>query len=57
MCHAHQQVLREIAACFNTTNKTLEDLARAEDLEMIQSVQRVLATTEPPAWYHPQKPW
>lgn len=53
-------VLDTDAPCYSVvvaTNKTLEDLARAEDLEMIQSVQRVLATTEPPAWYRPQKPW
>jgi hypothetical protein len=32
-------------------NKTAEDLARAEDLEMIQNVQRVMGTNNPPAWY------
>lgn len=47
-------VLDTGAPCYSVvvaTNKTLEDL------EMIQSVQRVLATTESPAWYRPQKPW
>jgi hypothetical protein len=39
------------------TNKTAEDLARAEDLEMIQNVQRVMGTNQPPAWYIPQEPW
>ena len=37
------------------TNKTVEDLERAKDLEMIQSVQRVLGTKEPPAWYRPRR--
>jgi hypothetical protein len=39
------------------TNKTTEDLARAEDLEMIQNVQRVMGVSNPPAWYIPQKAW
>ena len=46
------------AACYSivvATNKTVEDLERAKDLEMIQSVQRVLGTTEPPAWYRPER--
>jgi len=46
------------AAAFSVvvaTNKTTEDLARAEDLEMIQNVQRVMGSTQPPAWYIPQK--
>jgi hypothetical protein len=46
------------ALCYSVvvaTNKTAEDLARAEDLEMIQTVQRVMGATEPPAWYRPQK--
>ncbi|KIM79915.1 hypothetical protein PILCRDRAFT_548438 [Piloderma croceum F 1598] len=37
------------------TNKTVEDMARAEDLEMIQNVQRVMAANQPPAWYIPQR--
>ena len=47
------------AACYSivvATNKTVEDLERAKDLEMIRSVQRVLGTTEPPAWYRPERP-
>ena len=46
------------AACCSVVvamNKTTEDLARAEDLEMIQTVQRVMGVMEPPAWYRPQK--
>ena len=46
------------AACYSivvATNKTVEDLERAKDLEMIRSVQRVLGTTEPPAWYRPER--
>ena len=39
------------------TNKTVEDLARAEDLEMIQNVQRVMGASQPPAWYIPQRSW
>ena len=46
------------AACYSVvvaTNKTAEDLERAKDLKMIRSVQRVLGTTEPPAWYRPER--
>jgi len=46
------------ATCYSVvvaTNKTGEDLARAEDLEMIQNVAQVMGATEPPAWYRPQK--
>jgi hypothetical protein len=46
------------AGCFFivvATNGTAEDLERAKDLEMIQSVQRVLGTMEPPAWYRPRR--
>ena len=46
------------AACYSivvATNKTVEDLERVKDLEMIRSVQRVLGTTEPPAWYRPER--
>jgi hypothetical protein len=53
-------VLDTGAPCYSVvvaTNKTPEDLARAEDLEMIQSVQRVAGATEPPAWYRPQRAW
>jgi hypothetical protein len=45
-------------ACYSivvATNRTVEDLERAKDLEMIRSVQRVLGTTEPPAWYRPER--
>ena len=48
-------LLRNGAACTSivvATNKTVEDLERAKDLKMIQSVQRVLGTVEPPEWYH-----
>jgi hypothetical protein len=48
------------AAAFSVvvaTNKTVEDLARAEDLEMIQNVQQVIGASRPPAWYIPQKSW
>ena len=48
------------AACYSivvASNKTVKDLERAKDLEMIQSVQRVLGTTEPPAWYRPERTW
>jgi hypothetical protein len=48
------------AAAFSVvvaTNKTAEDLARAEDLEMIQNVQQVMGASQPPAWYIPQKSW
>ena len=48
------------AAAFSVvvaTNKTAEDLARAEDLEMIQNVQRVMRASQPPAWFIPQKSW
>jgi len=38
------------------TNETAEDLARADDLETMQHVQRVMGTSQPPAWYVPQKP-
>jgi hypothetical protein len=46
------------AGCYSivvATNRTTEDLERANDLEMIQSVQRVLGRTEPPAWYRPRR--
>jgi len=39
------------------TNKTVEELARAQDLEMIQNVQRVMAASKAPAWYVPQRAW
>ena len=45
------------AGCYSVvvaTNKTAEDLERAKDLEMIQSVQRVMGITEPPVWYRPR---
>jgi hypothetical protein len=48
------------AAAFSVvvaTNKTAEDLARAEDLEMIQNVQQIMGASQPPAWYIPQKSW
>ena len=48
-------LLRNGAASFSivvATNKTVEDLERANDVKMIQSVQRVLGTVEPPEWYH-----
>jgi hypothetical protein len=50
--------LRNGAACYSivvATNKTVEDLVRAKDLKMIQSVLRVLGTKEPPAWYRPER--
>ena len=46
------------AGCYSivvATNKTVEDLERAKDLEMIRSVQRVLGTVDPPAWYRPRR--
>ena len=46
------------AGCYSiviATNITVEDLERAKDLEMIQSVQRVLGTMKPPAWYRPRQ--
>ena len=46
------------ADCFSivvATNRTVEDLERAKDLEMIQSVQRVLGITELPKWYRPRR--
>lgn len=46
------------AGCYSVvvaTNRTVEDLERAKDLKMIQSVQRVLGTAEPPAWYRPRR--
>ena len=46
------------AGCYSivvATNKSVEDLERAKDLEMIQSVQRVLGIVEPPAWYRPRR--
>jgi hypothetical protein len=37
------------------TNGTSEDLKRAEDVEMINTVQKVLdASGTPPKWYHPE---
>ena len=39
------------------TNMSVEDLERAKDLEMIQSVQRVLGTNDLPAWYRPKRTW
>ena len=48
------------AGCYSivvSTNKTVEDLERAKDLEMVQSVQRVLGTMVPPAWYLPRRTW
>ena len=48
------------ADCFSivvATNKTVEDLERAKDLEMIQSVQRVMGIVEPPVWYRPRRTW
>ena len=38
-------------------NKMAEDLARTEDLEMIQNVQQVLDVSQPLVWYIPQKSW
>jgi len=46
------------AYCYSivvATNGTAEDLERAKDLKMIQSVQRVLGITDPPAWYRPRR--
>lgn len=37
------------------TNKTVEDLARAEDLEMIQNIRWVMGAGQPPAWYIPER--
>ena len=51
-------LLNNGAACYSivvATNKTVEDLERAKDLEMIQSVQRVLGIVEAPAWYRPER--
>ena len=48
------------AGCYSivvATNKSVEDLERAKDLEMIQSVQRVLGTKELPQWYRPRRTW
>ena len=51
-CRRRAVVLhRNGAACYSivvATNKTVEDLERAKDLKMIQSVQRVLGIVEPP---------
>jgi hypothetical protein len=46
-----------VLAVVVATNRTTEDLARAEDLEMIRRVQQVMGVSQPPAWYIPQKPW
>jgi len=37
------------------TNETPEDLNRAEDLEMIGNVQKVVNVHTPPKWYHPEQ--
>ncbi|RDB21979.1 hypothetical protein Hypma_011007 [Hypsizygus marmoreus] len=47
-----------LASCIVVaTNKTLEDLGRAEDIEMIRRVQAIIGATKPPAWYYPERIW
>jgi hypothetical protein len=37
------------------SNKSEEHLRRAEDLDMIQKVRRIIGTSESPQWYRPGK--
>ncbi|EAU83321.1 hypothetical protein CC1G_10762 [Coprinopsis cinerea okayama7 len=38
------------------SNLDAEDMARAEDEELIKKCQEILGVTTPPAWYHYQNP-